>query len=125
MKPQALPGRLSYLLAALLLLSLASCSGSGGATRSSPASSGGTQAPVVSPTAEDAAVIAVINAQVAASYLELTPKNPSFGTPHLFIINPEGRIVQDYGHGAHDEQDFILEGPGLLNILGTLIDPKK
>ncbi len=46
--------------------------------------------------------------QVAASYFKATPEKPTFDTPHLFVINPAGRIVRDYGHS--DQNHEILEG---------------
>ena len=80
MKTQQLFGRLGYLLVPFLALSLAGCASGGGAT-SSPASTEGTQAPVVTGTATaaasatgvpdpNAAAIAVVTAFVAASNAE-------------------------------------------------------
>jgi hypothetical protein len=81
MKTQQLFGRLGYLLVPFLALSLAGCASGGGAT-SSPASTEGTPAPVASATPAasataaasatgvpdpNAAVIAVVIADVAAS----------------------------------------------------------
>jgi peroxiredoxin len=60
--------------------------------------------------------------QMAASYFNATPSNPSFDTPHLFIINPAGRIVRDYGHSEATHN--ILEGDGLLKELETLVNAK-
>ena len=40
--------------------------------------------------------------QMAASYFNASPQNPSFDTPHLFVIDPKGMIVRDFGH--EDEQ---------------------
>ena len=37
------------------------------------------------------------SSQVAITYFKATPANPSFDTPHLFVVNPEGMIVQDFG----------------------------
>ena len=66
--------------------------------------------------------------QVAASYFKATPQNPSFDTPHLFVIDPSGTIVRDWGHSSatHD----VLEGNGLAQQLDALLgaassSPKK
>lgn len=37
--------------------------------------------------------------QVAISYFKATPQNPRIDTPHVFIINPEGMLVQDWPDG--------------------------
>ncbi len=60
--------------------------------------------------------------QVAAAYFEATPAKPSFDTPHLFVINPSGKIVRDYGHSAGTHE--ILEGPGLAKELDALFTAK-
>lgn len=60
--------------------------------------------------------------QVAASYFEATPSKPSFDTPHLFVINPSGTIVRDYGHSAGTHN--IFEGPGLAKELDALFKAK-
>lgn len=57
--------------------------------------------------------------QMAASYFQATPSKPSFDTPHLFVIDPSGRIVRDYGHSESTHN--ILEGPGLLKELDALV----
>jgi peroxiredoxin len=36
--------------------------------------------------------------QMTASYLRITPQNPKVHFPHLFLIDPEGFIRNDYGH---------------------------
>jgi len=57
--------------------------------------------------------------QVAASYLKLTPQNPSFATPHFFIIDQEGQICEDYEYEplARD----IFEGDGIYGILNRYV----
>jgi peroxiredoxin Q/BCP len=59
--------------------------------------------------------------QMAASYFNATPRNPSFDTPHLFIIDPEGTIVRDYGH---EDEDKLAE-PSLLKELDELFKSKS
>jgi peroxiredoxin len=61
--------------------------------------------------------------QMAASYFQATPSQPSFDTPHLFVIDPEGRIVRDYGHS--EETHDILEGAGLVKELDALFKTKR
>lgn len=36
--------------------------------------------------------------QMTASYLRITPQNPKVHFPHLFLIDSEGFIRNDYGH---------------------------
>ena len=57
--------------------------------------------------------------QVAAGYFKLGPSRPSFDTPHLFVINPGGSIVRDWGYA--DSTAEILEGPGLAREIQALI----
>lgn len=56
--------------------------------------------------------------QVAASYLRITPKNPGFDVPHIFVIDKTGKIVNDYGYTTANEKYFF--GNGLGPILDTL-----
>jgi peroxiredoxin len=55
--------------------------------------------------------------QMAASYFQATPQKPTFDTPHLFIIDPQGTIVQDYGHTDEEK----LEAPLLMKELDELL----
>ncbi|MBX9599824.1 MAG: peroxiredoxin family protein [Bryobacteraceae bacterium] len=43
--------------------------------------------------------ILIDQGQMAASYFKASPTNPGFDTPHLFVIDPQGVIVRDFGHG--------------------------
>jgi peroxiredoxin len=52
--------------------------------------------------------------QVAVSYFKATPANPSFDTPHLFAIDPNGMIVRDWAQAS-------AESPGLLKDLDLLL----
>jgi len=61
--------------------------------------------------------------QVAASYLDVTPKSPSFNTPHLFVVDPDGMIVRDFGHS--EENEGLFEGPGLIRSLNTLVSARR
>jgi peroxiredoxin len=65
--------------------------------------------------------------QVAAIYLKINPQRPSFDTPHLFVIDPNGNIVRDWGYS--DATKDMMEGPGtgLFKELDKLINaaPKK
>jgi len=38
--------------------------------------------------------------QVAISYFKLSPANPTFDVPHVFIIDQQGQIREDYGYNA-------------------------
>ena len=57
--------------------------------------------------------------QMTASYLELTPQNPSFSTPHFFVIDQKGWIQDDYGHSRLSED--IFEGEGIFAILDRYV----
>ena len=47
--------------------------------------------------------------QVAISYFKATPARPSFDTPHIFAVDPNGMIVRDWGQGAIDDAGFLKE----------------
>ncbi|MEO8027882.1 MAG: TlpA disulfide reductase family protein [Bryobacteraceae bacterium] len=57
--------------------------------------------------------------QMTRTYFRLTPQKPSYDTPHLFVIDPAGRIVRDWGYD--DKNKALLEGPGLGKELDGLI----
>jgi peroxiredoxin len=57
--------------------------------------------------------------QVAATYFKLTPSRSSYDTPHLFVVNPAGNIVQDWSDAAAGTE--ILEGGGLVRELQALM----
>ena len=58
--------------------------------------------------------------QVAAAYLKITPENPSFDTPHFFVIDQQGWIQDDYGHNALNTN--IFEGEELDNIIDRYLE---
>ena len=57
--------------------------------------------------------------QMAASYLKATPANPAVSVPHLFIIDGDGMIRNDYGYGAATKE--IFEGRGLFVELEKML----
>ena len=61
--------------------------------------------------------------QVALSYFKATPAKPSFDTPHLFAINPQGMIVRDWVQTQVEEAGFPAELEAL--IAGTGAAKKK
>jgi peroxiredoxin len=61
--------------------------------------------------------------QVAASYFNATPQKPSFDTPHLFVVDPNGTIVRDWGHS--DATHEVLEGGGLFRELDSVFGAAK
>lgn len=61
--------------------------------------------------------------QVAISYFKATPQRPSFDTPHLFVINPAGNIVADWGDT--DASREVTEGKGLARELDKLMATKQ
>ena len=61
--------------------------------------------------------------QMAASYFQASPSKPfHFDTPHLFVVNPQGMIVRDYGHSSSNHE--MLEGPALIKELDPLLNGK-
>jgi peroxiredoxin len=84
-----------------------------------------TQATVAKYIQENKVTVPILfdQGQMAASYFNATPAKPSFDTPHLFVINPSGLIVRDYGHS--EENHAILEGPGLIKELDALLASKR
>lgn len=60
--------------------------------------------------------------QMTASYFNMTPANPTFDTPHLFVINPQGMIVADMGHD--DNQPAKFSAKNLMPVLDKLMAAK-
>lgn len=54
--------------------------------------------------------------QVMASYMKLSPQNPSMNFPHVFIIDPNGMIKFDYGYSPATAAVFETTGPVFANI---------
>jgi peroxiredoxin len=77
-----------------------------------------TQATVAKYVAETKMTTPILfdSSQVAISYFKATPRNPTFDTPHLFAINPNGLIVKDWAFPA-------TQGLGFLAELDQLIAP--
>jgi len=63
--------------------------------------------------------------QVAAVYLNVSPQRPSFDTPHLFIVDPSGNIVRDWGYGDSTKDLMEGAGAGLFKELDNLFNAKK
>jgi len=62
--------------------------------------------------------------QASASYLKVTPQNPTVNVPHLFLIDGQGMIRNDFGY-EFDTRN-IFEGDGLdLEIDRLLAGPAK
>jgi thiol-disulfide isomerase/thioredoxin len=70
-----------------------------------------TVAKYVKDTGATSTTIVFDQGQVAVTYFKATPQNPGFDTPHLFIINPNGLIVQDI------TQSPVLEGADLVKVV--------
>ena len=52
--------------------------------------------------------------QTAMWYFKATPQNPAFDTPHLFAINPQGRIVRDWNQSEVIAPGFVAVLEGLV-----------
>lgn len=61
--------------------------------------------------------------QATASYLRITPQNPSVKFPHLFFIDEQGVIRFDHGARYSDSKE-VLEGNGVYTILDSMLKPK-
>jgi peroxiredoxin len=57
--------------------------------------------------------------QMAASYLKVTPQNPSFEVPHFFVIDQKGAIREDYGYNLLSKS--IFEGDAIYKILDKYV----
>ena len=70
-----------------------------------------TQATVAKLVAETKMTTPVLfdSSQVAIAYFKATPQNPSFDSPHLFAINPNGMIVKDWAQPATMSPGFLAE----------------
>lgn len=60
--------------------------------------------------------------QVAGAYLKVTPQNPSFSVPHVFLIDGQGMIRNDFGYSEADKQ--IFEGRALFGEIDKLLGKK-
>ncbi|MBM3745100.1 MAG: TlpA family protein disulfide reductase [Acidobacteria bacterium] len=59
--------------------------------------------------------------QMAASYLKVTPQNPTVNLPHLFIIDGQGVIRHDYSFEAEPQ---AFEGKALFEVLDRILAVK-
>ncbi|MEN6535127.1 MAG: TlpA disulfide reductase family protein [Bryobacteraceae bacterium] len=57
--------------------------------------------------------------QVSAVYMKITPQNPSVNVPHVFIIDAQGTIQDDYGYSATNKG--IFEGKELFTVLDRML----
>jgi len=57
--------------------------------------------------------------QMTASYLKLTPATPRVMFPHVFIVDPNGQIVNDWVY--NEENEPIFSGDALGKELDKLI----
>lgn len=61
--------------------------------------------------------------QATASYIKVTPQNPTFSIPHLFIIDEQGIIRNDFSYGPGTKE--IFEGRGLFAELDRMLKLKR
>ena len=57
--------------------------------------------------------------QVTATYFNLSPTNPRYDSPHLFVVNPAGNIVRDWSYNEQNKD--IVAGAGFAKQLQTLM----
>jgi peroxiredoxin len=60
--------------------------------------------------------------QVSASYLKITPQNPTIHIPHVFVIDQQGMIRNDFSYS--DTTKSLLEGDGLFAEIDKLLGAK-
>jgi thiol-disulfide isomerase/thioredoxin len=54
--------------------------------------------------------------QVMASYMKLSPSNPTMNFPHFFLIDKNGYIKNDYGYSTATATVFETTGPLFAEI---------
>jgi thiol-disulfide isomerase/thioredoxin len=54
--------------------------------------------------------------QVMASYMKLSPSNPTMSFPHFFLIDRNGNIKNDYGYSPATANVFETTGPLFAEI---------
>lgn len=57
--------------------------------------------------------------QVSASYFKLTPQSSSMHVPHLFVIDQQGMIRNDFSHTPESKE--LFEGAGLSAVIDPLL----
>jgi peroxiredoxin len=57
--------------------------------------------------------------QVAQSYLKATPQKPTISIPHVFLIDQQGMIRNDFGYSPLTRS--IFEGEGLFTEIDKLL----
>jgi peroxiredoxin len=57
--------------------------------------------------------------QTAIAYFKATPQKPSFDTPHLFAIDPNGTIVKDWGQASAEDPKLAKELEALISSAGS------
>ena len=62
------------------------------------------------------------SSQSAVWYFKATPQHPSFDSPHLFVINPQGMIVRDWNQMDIERGGYMPQVEALLTGGG---DAKK
>jgi peroxiredoxin len=61
--------------------------------------------------------------QMAASYLKVGPQNPNFNIPHVFLIDAQGIIRNDYGYSPLTKG--IFEGRELFSEIDRMLAKGK
>ena len=59
--------------------------------------------------------------QMTASYLKLSPSNPSFQTPHVFVIDEKGWIQEDHGYNLLNKG--LFEGSEINRVIEKYLGP--
>jgi peroxiredoxin len=61
--------------------------------------------------------------QMAISYFKATPQNPSVDLPHLFVVDANGWIVNDFEYGPATKP--IFEGEAIFSEIDKLLARRK
>ena len=57
--------------------------------------------------------------QMTAIYLKVSPQRPSIHLPHLFLVDQNGQIRNDFSHS--DATKDVFDGPGLQKELDKML----
>jgi peroxiredoxin len=58
------------------------------------------------------------SSQMAIPYFRATPQNPSFSTPHLFAVDPNGWLARDWGSARAEDPRLVKEIEELIRSSG-------
>jgi cytochrome c biogenesis protein CcmG, thiol:disulfide interchange protein DsbE len=57
--------------------------------------------------------------QTSAAYFKVTPQRPTVSLPHIFLIDAQGQVREDFGFTTPNPA--VLEGPGLFAAIDKIM----